>query len=750
MTGCGFSRRARFLVRAAAASACALLLTAGLGAPAPAASSGAIIQYEIPTVGSSPSGISLGPDGSVCFAERAGSLAWVDRDGGIREERAPSDVGPTNVCVGRAGAWYTVSERDQVGFYGTGGANGFLFTRATPGGSPWDIVEAPDGKVWFTEREAGALACVSGDRIAEFPIPTPGCDPYGIALAPDGSVWFTEREANRIGSFHPDTGRFAEFKVPTAASRPTGIAAGPDGDMWFTEYEGDRIGRCSPSGDIREYRLPGAGRGPLDIAVGPDGNLWFTEAEGDRVALCTASGSIREYSLPAGSRPEGIASGYQSDVWFTEPGTNRVGRMKAGRPTWYLAEGSTAWGFSTYLSIANPDPSPVRAQVTYQTDEGPVAGPFLELPPGSQTTVNPRDTLGERDFSAKVRCLDPRATIAVDRTMTWTGPGARGPETHCSIGAAAPSPTWYFAEGCSAWGFESWLCVQNTSARPAALAITYMIEGGRPVTVKRRVAAGSRSSFSMGEDIGPANASMKVTSDVPVIAERSMYRDDRREGHNSIGVTAPSVDNYLAEGSTAAGFTTYLTVQNPGDTDDYAYITYLTTEGERREPPVKVAANSRLTVRVNDSLPGKDFAVQVRGGLHFPRPVVVERSMLWDGGTGEACHDSIGVPSPHRDFYLPDGQSSGGRETWTLVANPGFGAVEVEVTYLTRVGPTGRFTDLVPPRSRRSYNMADRFPSGRAAVRVRCMTPGGAVVCERSMYLAGRSGGSCTVGAFED
>ena len=33
--------------------------------------------------------------------------------------------------------------------------------------------------------------------------------------------------------------------------------------------------------------------------------------------------------------------------------------------TWYLAEGTTAWGFSTYISIQNPNPSAVRAKVTY-------------------------------------------------------------------------------------------------------------------------------------------------------------------------------------------------------------------------------------------------------------------------------------------------------------------------------------------------------------------------------------------------
>ena len=40
-------------------------------------------------------------------------------------------------------------------------------------------------------------------------------------------------------------------------------------------------------------------------------------------------------------------------------------------PTWYLAEGTTAWGFSTYITIENPNAGTVTANVTYMpTGEG--------------------------------------------------------------------------------------------------------------------------------------------------------------------------------------------------------------------------------------------------------------------------------------------------------------------------------------------------------------------------------------------
>jgi len=50
--------------------------------------------------------------------------------------------------------------------------------------------------------------------------------------------------------------------------------------------------------------------------------------------------------------------------------------------------------------------------------------------------------------------------------------------------------------------------------------------------------------------------------------------------------------------------------------------------------------------------------------------IVAEHAMYWDNGTGQACHDSIGLSSPHREFYLRDADSSGGMEIFVLVQNP--------------------------------------------------------------------------------
>jgi hypothetical protein len=425
--------------------------------------------------------------------------------------------------------------------------------------------------------------------------------------------------------------------------------------------------------------------------------------------------------------------------------------------TWYLAEGTNAWGFSTYITIENPNNQGLNARITYMDPNPASAGKgilktrTIVLPALSQTTVSSASDIGLVDFSTEVECLQGK-TIAVDRTMFWTGPGAPSQEGHSSIGTTTPAKTWYLPEGSSSWGFETWTLIQNPNAADAHLKLTYMTEGGTPQVLDKTVLAHCRASYSMASDIGNKDASIKVTSDIPVVAERSMYRNNRREGSCSIGATAPATDYYLAEGATGydVGFTTYILVQNPNDSDTQVTLTYMTPAGPKPQAPFTMGANSRKTVKVNDQLPAN---TSVSTQVHGSKPIIAERAMYWGAGTplGEAMHASIGLDSPHMSFYLPDGQTSNGHETWTLVQNPNPGAVAVRITYLPAGGgiPVS-FTDEIPANSRSTYSMGDKIPSGRASILVQSLDGARPVMVERSMYWNNRGAGTDTVGGFSD
>jgi hypothetical protein len=258
------------------------------------------------------------------------------------------------------------------------------------------------------------------------------------------------------------------------------------------------------------------------------------------------------------------------------------------------------------------------------------------VPATSQLRVNVADEIGRMDFSLRVECPDVTKTLAVDRTMYWMGgPGAENDKTmeiHNSIGVTAPSNSWFLPEGSSAWGFEAWVLVQNPNGVATDFDLIYLPEDGNYTVKHRVIPANSRRTYSMFDDIGTSDASILVQSTMPVIVERSMYRNERRSGTDSIGAAAPATDFYLAEGSTAWGFTTYVLVQNPNPNQTTVNVTFNTSTGPVAYPAFVMLPYSRKTIRVNDFLPDKDCSTEVHalGG----QPIVAERAMYWNSRGG--------------------------------------------------------------------------------------------------------------------
>src|SRR5206468_10829305 len=78
---------------------------------------------------------------------------------------------------------------------------------------------------------------------------------------------------------------------------------------------------------VTEFSLATAGSLPGDIVLGGDGNLWFTEFGSDRVGRITPAGVITDFALAAGSGPTGIAAGPDGRIYFTEQTSDQIGRI---------------------------------------------------------------------------------------------------------------------------------------------------------------------------------------------------------------------------------------------------------------------------------------------------------------------------------------------------------------------------------------------------------------------------------------
>lgn len=274
--------------------------------------------------------IATGADGNLWFV--ATSEARIDRmtpEGVLTEFPLPHGSSPAGITAGPDGdLWFT----EEIGTGRIG--------RITPGGVVTEfsagisdeaggITVGPEGNLWFAERDGKIGRITPKGVVTEFSGSAKcGFNGNGIALGPDNNLWFTDYCGAVVARITP-AGVVTEFSSGiTAGSEPYSVAAGPDGNLWFTEMSG-RIGRITPQGVVTEFSTGiSPGSGPWEISAAPDGNLWFTERTGNRVGRITPKGVVTEFSegiTPEG-RPAGITTGPDGNIWFTEE-AGRIGRV---------------------------------------------------------------------------------------------------------------------------------------------------------------------------------------------------------------------------------------------------------------------------------------------------------------------------------------------------------------------------------------------------------------------------------------
>jgi len=445
-------------------------------------------------------------------------------------------------------------------------------------------------------------------------------------------------------------------------------------------------------------------------------------------------------------------------------GHDSVGSTGTSR-TWYFAEGSTRAGFSEFICLLNPNGRATEATLSYMLGTGQNIEKPYSLPPNSRTTVNVSDDVpAENDVSIKISSTEG---IVAERPMYFIYKGAWS-GGHDVVGATAPGREWYFAEGSTRAGFETYLCLGNPGDEDSTVRVDYYCADGKTVTREGiRLARRSRLTIPVHEDglgIGRhdndhGDFSVKIESSAraPIVAERPMYFSYRpylTGGHDVVGATAPAKKWYFAEGCTRDGFDTYLCLGNPGDRDAVVTVRYRCADGivEKREG-IKVARKSRFTIPVHETPLGigrnnnahGDFSVEIGSSNGVPivaeRPAYFSYRPFWTGG-----YDSVGATAPKETWYLAEGSTREGFDTYLCMQNPGDSDAAVDVTYYCADGRIEERSGIrIPEESRFTIPVHEPGPGigrfndsrGDFAVKV-ASTNGVPLIVERTMYFASR------------
>ena len=354
----------------------------------------------------------------------------------------------------------------------------------------------------------------------------------------------------------------------------------------------------------------------------------------------------RQYGLPATSRLSlyanqiipnaAISTLVQSDrpifaeraMYFRTDGHGSPG-INQPALTWYLAEGSTAPPFDTWILVMNPNPTPARVTFTLMAEDGTNKVVYRDMPPTSRCSLFANQELPNAAFSSRVEGSVP---IIVERAMYLSSGGGHG-----TTGVTAPSRTWYLAEGDTRPGYDTWLLLMNPNDTPTVAAVTFAREDGTLLTGHHTLGPRSRYSIFANQVIPDARISIRVQADQPIIAERAMYFG-RGGAHDTVAAPRLASVWYLPEGSTAPPFHEFVLVANPNAFPVNVTITWMQEGGRNSTQQLTIGPNARATVDANRVIPNAAISARVEASA----PVVVERSMYFSNGNGGT--NTIGIP----------------------------------------------------------------------------------------------------------
>lgn len=218
-----------------------------------------------------------------------------------------------------------------------------------------------------------------------------------------------------------------------------------------------------------------------------------------------------------------------------------------------------------------------------------------------------------------------------------------------------------------------YLLLFNPNEKASPAIVTYFTENGPPVVQRFDIPPLFRGTILVNAVVPNQSVSMAVASDLPIVAQRTIYfsmgiPNGINGGDCSMGIDKPSKIWYLAEGSTRDYFDEYVLVLNPGGETANVTAGFYPETGPYGFG-FQVAPYSRATIHV-DSIPAL-ASVNAAAEFSSDRDIVVERTMYINRDSRRGGHVSNGITSPSTTWYFSEGYTGGTFDEYLLLFNPG-------------------------------------------------------------------------------
>jgi hypothetical protein len=375
--------------------------------------------------------------------------------------------------------------------------------------------------------------------------------------------------------------------------------------------------------------------------------------------------------------------------------------------SWFLAEGlADATPFNTFYLVSNEHANPVRVRAYFANSAGTVKTRTFDVAAKSRSSIDLNVAAGQGSYAAVFQSLTPGQDIYVERSV-YFGPNFEG----STVGTTTKTlgQAWHFAEG-SRGGelFANYFLLFNPDDTAISVTGTFYPSHGGPVQRTFEVGAQSRLTVNAAEinELAGKDFSTTFTSNGGFVAERAMYWGNPWHG-GTVSMGAPALQSrwLFAEGVANSILETFYLILNPNDFPIEVTGHYFPEYSNAFSRTISIPARSRFTVYLNGTF-GEigPAAAEFTSQANF----LAERSVYW-GGRVEGSN-VIGVNAPAFVWSLPEGSDSSLFDTYTLIANPNFHAVELDVTFFfddgVQVTIPENLRPVVPARGRLTLDMS--------------------------------------------
>jgi len=333
-------------------------------------------------------------------------------------------------------------------------------------------------------------------------------------------------------------------------------------------------------------------------------------------------------------------------------------------------------------------------------------------------------------------------------------------------GGAVPFRAWYFAEGNSRNGFDTFFSLLNLSDQPASVSAQYSRDDGIRLTQWLGIEPHARLSLNANDVVGARAFGTSFFSDQDIVVERTTTWGPGQNAETMVGF-APEGRRawHFAEGTTRGKVVTYFVTQNLVDSPASVTATFTRDDGKAEKRQYDVPPRGRDAFRVNDLLQDTAFSASVRAN----QDIVVERTIMIEGErpptvrrsredkgpnvqTNGQTDDSfamarnangifgglgylaVGAEPGSRTWEFAEGSTRGPYSTTFILFNPGQHDTFVRFTFRPEQGGTQTKAVYLSPMTRLAFSPKDVVPAADFATSIRSDYP---IVVERAYASSG-------------